>query len=498
MTAPAGRLLVVTCALLLASVIAAGLVFTNAARDFFDELTQHTGRDIAMYVAQEARLLPEGRVNDAELSRVVSQAMVVNPLAEIYLLDSTGRVIGHRSPSPLAQTGVDVAQVRLFVNGTAPFPIYGVDPRSNGTARVFSAAEIRDPTGLQGYVYVLLAGAGSHGLLATVADSHALRAAAAMLAAIAALAIVAAWACSRGIAQPLGQLHQRVLELGAEASAGSRDADAPAGDDIAKVRAAVETLAARLSDQLRRLQRVDAERRDLFVNISHDLRTPLTAMRCSLDALLVPTRSVSPKERELLAIAIRHCERLHRLIGQIFSLARVESMHEQLRLERVEITELAQDIVTQFQSLASEGGVQLRLHVDPKTPAALADIGMLETVLQNLLENAVRHTPRGGVVIVSVAQRPDNIETAVSDTGCGIAAADLARVQRRFETGNGGRTGLGLAIVRRVLELHSSRLRVQSTPNVGTVVTFTLPAAPPLRVAPVRDPTLLPQESVVS
>ncbi len=102
-------------------------------------------------------------------------------------------------------------------------------------------------------------------------------------------------------------------------------------------------------------------------------------------------------------------------------------MPEPVRPERAEVTELAQDSVTQFQSFASASGVPLQLQIDPRTPQAFADIRMLEAVLQNLLENARRHAPRGGVVIVCVAPGANGAETTVIDTGCSIAAEDLER-----------------------------------------------------------------------
>ncbi len=136
--------------------------------------------------------MPAGRVDEAELTRVTAQAMVVNPRAEVYPLNSNGQVIGHRSPTPLAHQRVDLAPVRAFLGVKAPYPIYGRDPRAHTVSRVFSVAEVRTGTALHGSVYVLLACAGSQELVATVAGSHILRAAAGTLAIVFLLAIIAA------------------------------------------------------------------------------------------------------------------------------------------------------------------------------------------------------------------------------------------------------------------------------------------------------------------
>jgi signal transduction histidine kinase len=117
---------------------------------------------------------------------------------------------------------------------------------------------------------------------------------------------------------------------------------------------------------------------------------------------------------------------------------------------------------------------------------------MLETVLQNLLDNALRHTPRGGEIVVSVNACETSVETAVRDSGTGIAASELERLQQPFEVGVGGRTGLGLAIVKRVLDLHGTELRLSSMPGAGTTVAFVLPAQP--ASARDRDSPGLPAE----
>jgi signal transduction histidine kinase len=478
-TAPAGRLLALNIALLLASAVTGWLVLASAARGFFDELTQRLNRDIAMYVAQEATLLRDGKLVDDELSRVAHDAMVVNPLAEVYVLDTRGGVMGHRSSEPLRTDRVALAPVRDFLDGSDRYPIYGSDPRAPDRPRVFSVAEIRTADELQGYAYVLLAGAASQNAFATIAESHMLRAAASTLAIFVLLATVAAIALSRTINRPLSQLHRRVLQLGSHYESHGPPRE-PQRGGIPAVSAAVETLAARLSDQVKRLEQADRIRRDLFVNVSHDLRTPLTAMRCALDALAGTQRPLAPEaHNNMVEIALRHCERLNRLVGQIFSLARLNSSSLPVRRERVRLTELAQDILSRFQNLAADAKVQLKLRIDPNVPAALADIGMLETVLQNLLENALRHTPAGGIVEISVAYRGNWIETCVCDTGVGIPPDDLERVLKPFESGSGGGSGLGLAIVSKVLDLHGSALQIASMPRAGTEVRFRLPALPP-------------------
>jgi signal transduction histidine kinase len=496
---PAGRLLVATIALLAASAVAGCLILARAARGYSDELTQHLNRNIAMYVVAEAPLIRAGQVDEAQLTRLARQAMVVNPMAEVYLLNPAGHVIGSRGERSLTSTRVRLAPLREFLSPTARRPIYGDDPRGDGMPRVFSTAEIREGSRLQGYVYVVLGSAASEGAAATLAGSHILRAGVTTSLIVLLLTAVAAWALTGWLVRPLRRLHTRVVELGARHAARDVDSVADPCIDLDSVQAAVESLAARLAAQVSRLEQADRMRRDLYASISHDLRTPLTAVRGYLDTLVRGDSHIpADRRRAFISIALRHCERLGRLVDQVFALARLDATVVRLNREPVAMTELAQDVVSKFQGLADAARVRLQFDVDTGAPTVLADMGMLETVLQNLLDNALRHTPAGGEIVVSVTAGSGDVRVSVNDTGEGMALADLERLQRPFEIGSGGRTGLGLAIVGRVLELHGSTLRLVSALGVGTRAVFALAAVNEADRPEIQHNTAAREELVMS
>jgi signal transduction histidine kinase len=271
------------------------------------------------------------------------------------------------------------------------------------------------------------------------------------------------------------------------------------GDEIDRLAYAFGQLCDHIARQIGQLERMDAQRRELLANVSHDLRTPLTLMQGYLETLLLRRGELSAaEERGYLEVAARHAERLGRLVADLFELTKLDGQAGRLQVEPFSITELAQDVAQKFTILASDRQVRVELDLDPGTPLITGDIGLIERALENLVENGLRHTPAGGRVAIGVAPVADCARVRVSDTGCGISREDLPHVFDRFfqaprveladRTGAfvGASTateaarhhaGLGLAITRRIVTLHGGDVQVSSTVGMGTVFTFDLALA---------------------
>jgi signal transduction histidine kinase len=258
-------------------------------------------------------------------------------------------------------------------------------------------------------------------------------------------------------------------------------ASAP-GDELDRLAASFRELADRIVAQIRALEQTDALRRELVANVSHDLRTPLAALHGYIETLILKQDSLAPAERmRYLEIAARHSERLGRLIEDLFELSKLEANEVRPQLERCSIAELVQDVVQRFEIAAQRGGVSLRSDVRPDLPDAEVDIRLIERALQNLIENSIQHTPRGGRVEVRADADHGRLRVQVLDTGTGIPEEELPRVFERFYRGSAirrepGGTGLGLAIARRIVELHGSTLEITSRLDAGTTASFHPPA----------------------
>ena len=219
----------------------------------------------------------------------------------------------------------------------------------------------------------------------------------------------------------------------------------------------------------------------MVANISHDLRSPLSSIRGNLETLLLKDGQLEPGERRgFLEAALRNIDGFQKLVEELFELARLESGQARPRLESFHPGELAQDVVLKLRPQAEAAGVRLAVELPAELPLVRGELGLIERLLTNLIENALRFTPAGGSVRVSLAAEGGGTRVSVADTGSGIAPEDLPHVFERFyradrsrDRSTGG-AGLGLAIARQIAELHGSRLEVESSPGRGSRFHFLL------------------------
>jgi signal transduction histidine kinase len=262
-------------------------------------------------------------------------------------------------------------------------------------------------------------------------------------------------------------------------------------DEIGRVGQAFNQMAGRLRDSLQALEaekgQVEAllhARRDLVANISHDLRTPIASLAAHLETL-----SEHPERLDAyLPILSDETDRVSGLIGDLFELSRLDAREIELDLSPVALSDVIEKVVTTYAELAWE---RRRIVLEARLPEALppvqADVQRAEQVLVNLIANALRFTPEGGIVTIEVEARPQEVEVRVSDTGIGIPPEDLPHIFERSYRGDRARTlprpgdrlgsgsGLGLAIVKGLVEAMGGAVDATSAPGEGTCVRFRLP-----------------------
>jgi signal transduction histidine kinase len=455
------------------------------------EASQRMNLRLADYIAshQPRPLIgADGRADAALMQEMAMMVMKINPAVEVYLLDPRGQVLAHalEGVGPL-QTRVDVGRVQELVSPRRPdvWPVLGDDPRQAGRSTIVSVAPVNEGATMRGYLYVVLQGREQQATRATLDSSSALRSAALGIGLVVlGAALVFALVLAR-LTRPLRRLTQEVERFRGEADAAAQPG---ASGEIERLTQATRAMRDRIAEQFKRLEDNDRLRRELIGNISHDLHTPLASVQGYLETVLLrgATLDVATREQHLRT-ALAHARKLDRRIADLFELSKLDAGRVQPRVEVFCLGELLQDVVQAYRLQAQQRGVAIELAVGPHAKSLVrADIALIERVLQNLVDNALRYTPSGGRVQLAIeAGGAQQLLLKISDTGAGIAAEHLPHIFERYWRAGEAQAqdtashsaGLGLAIVKRIVELHGSAIRVRSKLQQGTTFEFALPQA---------------------
>ena len=480
-----------------------------AFQRFERETTWQRGDDfLARVTMQHEDLLDQQQRQPDEFIAFLRSLLLFEPDSQLYLLDASGRVLASTGRMPLA-TGFAVAlgPVRQAAAAAADGRrrqaayVMGDDPETMDADAVVAARSLRraviGPAAADaGYLYLVSGTQRQRGSRwALVGSSLVSPALGSVLAVIVLATALAAWIIVT-VTRPLRVLSD---EVAAAARAGFSAAALPpitparptprpqADDEFGRLRGGFHLLLATLRAQWDELRRLDHFRRESVSNLSHDLRSPLTATVACLETLERrwqgdPTRD---EDRRLVAVALRNTANAAGMVRSLGDLALLDEPEFKLRTVRLELGEVLDDIALRFAERAAAQGVALQF--EQASQGALVvdvDVELFERAVANLLDNALKFTPAGGRIVLSAAAVGSQVQVSVADSGAGIPAHDLPHLfdrhyQRRDSvapaTSDEGQ-GLGLAIVKRIVELHHGSVAVASVPGSGTKVTLTLPA----------------------
>ena len=240
-----------------------------------------------------------------------------------------------------------------------------------------------------------------------------------------------------------------------------------------------QQLAESFNNMFERLQRAFESQRRFVGDAAHELRTPLTAMKGNVEVALQRDRSTE-EYRDVLSTTLGQVEHLARLVKSLLTLTQFSGEHPPIDLKPVLMEPLIKELVSELSILAEEKGCLFTTHIQ-EVPLVLGDAGQLKQLVINLLDNAIRHTPQGGSVTVTLQSSTDKALLTVEDTGSGIATEHLPHIFERFYRADpardreSGGTGLGLAIAQEIALAHNGTINVQSEVGKGSVFTVSLP-----------------------
>jgi signal transduction histidine kinase len=227
-----------------------------------------------------------------------------------------------------------------------------------------------------------------------------------------------------------------------------------------------------------RLKELDKLKSDFVSMVSHELKTPLTAMRTSAQVLEAADIATETK-REMLDIILRNIDRQTNLVNDLLDLSRIESGRMKLKFERVSLDSVIADSIESVKHAASEKGIKLNVKLPEGLSLVKGDREKLTQVVINLLNNAIKFTPRSGEITIEAIELNGQVEVKVRDTGIGIPPEDLEKVFDKFYqvdstlTREAGGTGLGLAICKGIIEAHRERIWAESELGKGSTFVFT-------------------------
>ncbi len=278
---------------------------------------------------------------------------------------------------------------------------------------------------------------------------------------------------------------QRVEAAAARIAAGELGArvEMAGTDEVARLASEFNRMADALQVSNARRDQLEAARRELFASVSHDLRTPLSSIQVMVEALIDGVVSDEETSRRYFATMSAEIDHLSLLIDDLFELAKLDSGELQLRVEALHLEEILDEAVALFQPQLDKASISLRFEHPEITPLVSGDRTRLLRVVQNLLSNALRHTPGDGTIELQALARDGAVQVAIRDSGEGIAAEDAPHVFDRFFRGERSRprehggSGLGLTIARAIVEAHGGRIWVEQGTTPGASIVFTVPAA---------------------
>ncbi|HEX6705792.1 MAG TPA: HAMP domain-containing sensor histidine kinase [Albitalea sp.] len=471
-----------------------------AFQRFEHETTYHRanaflGRVVAMY----GELFEMHERHPQEFTGFLRNLVLFEPDTQLYLLDAQGTVLAFTGEARLPPGFKVALGPVLEAVGPHPMPyVMGDDPERMDAGAVIAAKPvrrtvIRNDEPVAGYLYLVAHRSRlPEGGLQVVGSSFAKPALAAIVGVVALSTLLAAWIIA-AVTRPLRQLSDAVAAVsrdgleGGPAPAGIAWPDDRSGDEFGRLASGFRAMLATLRQQWEALRRLDHFRREGVSNLSHDLRSPLTATAACLETLEDRWGSDAARDddRRLVEVALRNTRNAARLVQSLGDLAQLDEPAFQLHAEVLDAGELIDDIVLRFGERAADRGVALQAASAGEPAFVALDIELFERAVANLIDNALKFSRPGDRIALAARRQGPRVEVSVQDTGPGIAEADLPRLFDRFyqsrtsvapATGEGGK-GLGLAIVKRIAELHGGDVKVHSRSGAGTTVTLSLPAA---------------------
>ena len=459
-----------------------GYLTVTLVNRYFEATHQRLNREVAAHIVEFMAPFTREGVNRKGAEAIFFQAMVTNPSVEVYLLDSAGRVeLYHAADGQIKRHQVDIVPVQEYIQNQGAIYVKGDNPRNEKEQTIFSAASVVRNGRLQGYVYVILTSSIYGSVMGLLRQNYVIQwgVGTLLITLLAALAIglLAVYRLTKNLRYVIEQVQQ--FQSG---DLSTRIRIEPASE-LAPLADTFNNMAETLTRNMDQLQQAEQLRRNLVATVSHDLRTPLAAIHGYSETLVLKPTLADDQKKEYAGIILQSTTKLIKLVAELFELSKLEAHETEPHREPFVLAELVMEVFAKCRLLAQQKQIAFTCENCQLSMPCLADVGMLERVLQNLIENAIRYAPSGSFVRIMLLPEPTtltiHIENATDSLHEPVRSYLLDSSPDGSLASRPNGAGLGLVIVRKILGLHTSQL-VAVQPTDQTIrFTFSLPVYQP-------------------
>jgi signal transduction histidine kinase len=427
----------------------------TATSDYYQGSTQLLNKDIAQHIATLSAPFSSAGIDHKKADSVFNSTMIISPNTEVYFLDTMGNVKYYYAPDSLIkERKVPVDKIETYLSDHLHL-IKNTDPRDPGTPKIFSAAPVMIGDQKIGYIYVILAGMEYRSVAEFVFKSQV----GGWATKVFFIIILATVIFSLLYTTRLQKRFNHVIHVLDQFKEGNLNVrfNINERDEFFPIADAFNKMVAMLHENFTRLKLLEDERKNFLANISHDLRTPLAVARGYTETLLIENTSGRKEQESHLEMILSKIMQVERLVLQLFELSKMESVNFTPQKEPFVFSEILQETIKGAELQAKAKDITIDCENCEDSTLIDADISMMERVIQNLLENALKYTDKNGSIRISLSRETERLVLRLENSGTPLSDELLNWIND--ETGDDmikrpKQAGLGLALVKRILHLH--------------------------------------------
>jgi signal transduction histidine kinase len=460
------------------SVLFIGLTYVTT-NEFYQSGTQLVDKDVAAHIAKFTSPYEDKGINKNIADSIFYNAMVLNPGIEVYFLDTAGNIMYYHAPdSVIKLRKIPLNNIIQHIHANGEDYIKGPDPKDPEERKVFSAAEVNSNGKKLGYIYVILGGNEYKNATGMLFRSHAIGFALMASGVIIVLSIVLSLLYVNRLQKSFKKIIQVLNEymegnLSARFEKNAKDAFAPITDSF-------NQMANLLSYNINRLKQTEQERKDFIATISHDLRTPLSVAKGYTETAITKIHNREINRHEIdgfIQLVHKKLQQIEIMVQDLFELSRMESIHFSPNKELFIFSEVLNEIYKVSEKTAAAKNISVTCKGCEDPSWINADIRMMERVVQNLFDNAIKYTPAGYNIHIEIKREDDALIVIFTNSGAGLSDDLVNWVNITPQQTDSpavikpANSGLGLLIVKKILELHNYGFMV--TTDAG-LISFTI------------------------